>query len=221
MLDVGGYQMLPHWPLFAAFALAGLVLNLVPGVDMAYVISSSARSGVRGGMAASLGIATGALGHTIMAVAGVSALIAASPTLFDGLKWVGAAYLVYIAFNLLRVGRANVQGNGAEYSLTETYGRGVLVNLLNPKVALFFVAFLPQFIDPIAKSRPLQMLALGIWFNFVGTIVNCLVGFLASSAATAMGRFAWLTNAARRLAALTFVGLAVRLIWSERRSGLV
>src|ERR1700752_2885404 len=100
MLEVAGLELLPPWPLFAAFALAGLALNLVPGADMAYVTAAAARRGVTAGIAASLGVAAGALGHTILAVVGISALIASSPLLFDAVKWLGGAYLVYLAVGL-------------------------------------------------------------------------------------------------------------------------
>src|SRR5215212_8022698 len=102
MLEVGGFELLPPWPLFAAFALAGLALNLVPGADMAYVTAAAARRGAVAGIAASLGLAAGARGHTLLAIIGISALVASSPLLFDGLKWLGGAYLVYLAIGMVR-----------------------------------------------------------------------------------------------------------------------
>ena len=218
MLEIAGFELLPPAPLFLAFALAGLALNLVPGADMAYVTASGARAGVRGGIAASLGVGAGALGHIFLAVVGISALIASSPVLFEALKWLGSAYLIYLAVQLIRDrgGHSASAGPDAPSSLAAIFRGGALVNLLNPKVALFFVAFLPQFVDPNAASRPLQMLALGLWFNLVGTLVNCIVGALAAGAAKGVRNLPWLGTAARWFAALAFVGLALRLALSGR-----
>jgi threonine/homoserine/homoserine lactone efflux protein len=221
MLEIGGIALLPPAPLFLAFALAGLALNLVPGADMAYVAASAAKAGARGGIAAALGVAAGAMGHILLAVAGVSALIASSAWLFDLLKWLGGGYLLYLAFTLIRArgaAAASPQSAGPAHSLKAIFKRGALVNLLNPKVALFFVAFLPQFIDPGAASRTLQMLALGLWFNLVGTLVNVVVAALAAGAAGGMHRLPWLGTFARWFAACTFVALALRLVLATPRS---
>ena len=219
MLDIAGYQLLPDWPLFLAFALAGLALNLVPGADMAYVTAAAARRGIGAGVAASFGVAAGALGHTVLAVAGISALIASSPVLFEALRWLGGAYLVYLAVGLVRRGKSAGPGSDPPRDeLRSVLVGGVLVNILNPKVALFFIAFLPQFVDPDAKSRTLQLLALGLWFNFVGTLVNCAVAFAAARAASHARRVPWLGTAARWFAAATFIALAIRLILTGRVS---
>lgn len=221
MLEIAGTELLPSAPLFLAFALAGLALNLIPGADMAYVMTSAAKSGARGGIAAALGVAAGALGHTLLAVVGISAVIASSPLLFDLLKWLGAGYLLYLAFTLVRPRGAAIasrQNATPERSLKAIFRRGALVNLLNPKVALFFVAFLPQFIDPGAASRTLQMLFLGLWFNVVGTLVNCIVAVATASAASGVARLPWLGTAARWFAACTFVALALRLVLSGPRN---
>lgn len=217
MLELAGFALLPPAPLFFAFALAGLALNLVPGADMAYVTAAAARNGWRAGIAASLGVAAGVLVHTLLAVAGISALIASSPMLFDALKWLGAAYLVYLAAQLVRGGGKDAAPAAApQRTFAATFRGGALVNLLNPKVALFFVAFLPQFIDPGAASRPLQMLALGLWFILVGTLVNIVAGVLAAGASRGLRNQPWVAAAARWFAAIAFVGLAVRLVLSSR-----
>jgi threonine/homoserine/homoserine lactone efflux protein len=223
MLEVAGFELLPPAPLFLAFALAGLALNLVPGADMAFVTASAARNGAKAGIAASLGIAAGALVHTFLAVIGISALIASSPMLFEALKWLGAAYLVYLAVQLVRDGSGarHSSGHTPSRSWWTTFRGGAMVNLFNPKVALFFVAFLPQFIDPNAASRSLQMLALGIWFIFVGTLVSIIVALLAASAARGLSRQPWVGTAARWFAAITFVALAVRLALSSRAEARV
>src|SRR3954452_22137107 len=101
MLSVGGIALLPAWPVFAAFVVAGLALNIVPGADMTFVIASAAKGGRRAGIIAALGIGGGALVHVLAAVLGLSALLAASQTAFTIIKWIGAAYLMYIAISLL------------------------------------------------------------------------------------------------------------------------
>jgi threonine/homoserine/homoserine lactone efflux protein len=216
MLEVAGFELLPPGPVFLAFVLAGLALNVVPGADMAYIIASSAKSGAHAGIAAALGVGAGTLGHILLAVAGISTLIAASPILFEALKWLGGAYLLYLAIQLIRQERgAHKAAATTPKSHWATFRGGALVNLLNPKVALFFVAFLPQFVDPNAKSSPLQMLALGIWFDVVGTLVNIAIAITASGAARTARGLPWLGTFARWIAAVTFVGLAVRLVLSQ------
>lgn len=221
MLEIGGVELLPPITMFLAFALSGLALNLVPGADMAYVIASGARSGASAGVAASVEVAAGALCHTLLTVIGISALIASSPMLFDALKWLGGAYLVYLAVKLVRErGSVSAAQIPTERSNAAIVRGGMLVNLLNPKVALFFVAFLPQFVDPAAQSRALQMLALGLWFNLVGTLVNCVIGIAAAGAGVRLRKMPWLPAVARWVAAFTFVGLALRLILSDRTAEL-
>jgi threonine/homoserine/homoserine lactone efflux protein len=215
MLEVAGLELLPPAPLFLAFVLAGLALNFVPGADMAYVVASSAKSGARAGIAAALGIAAGALVHTFLAVAGISALIASSPVMFDALKWLGGAYLIYLAVQLVRERRSPVASPRVAGSAGAIFRGGALVNILNPKVALFFVAFLPQFVDPDAQSRTVQLLALAIWFNAVGTVVNCGVAIAAAGAARSAQRIPWLGIVARWFAAAAFVALAIRLFLSQ------
>src|SRR3954467_15317 len=105
MLEISGIELLPAWPVFLSFVIAGLALNIVPGADMTFVIASAARGGRRDGLIAALGIGGGALVHIIAAVLGLSALLAASQTAFTIIKWVGAAYLLYVAISLLRAGK--------------------------------------------------------------------------------------------------------------------
>src|SRR3954453_4368711 len=104
MLELGGIELLPSWPAFVAFALAGLALNIIPGADMTFVIASAARGGRRDGIIAALGIGAGTLAHILAAVLGLSAILASSQTVFAVVKWVGAAYLLYLAVAMLRSG---------------------------------------------------------------------------------------------------------------------
>lgn len=217
MVELAGIALLPPLATFLAFALAGLALNIVPGADMTFVIASAARGGRRDGLIASLGIGAGALIHIFAAVVGLSALLAASQTAFTIIKWVGAAYLLYIAISLLGAGKPADERSAPRLSGSRLFRAAVLVNLLNPKVALFFLAFLPQFIDPKAEIPALQILSLGLWFDFVGTLVNCIVAIATADTAARLKHVAWLGTAARWFAATAMGALAVRLAFAERR----
>lgn len=217
-LTVFGLAVLPPWPVFAAFASAGLMLNLVPGADMTFVAAAAARGGVRQGIVAALGIGAGALGHIAAAVVGLSALLMASATAFELLRWVGAAYLVWIAIGIARGGGS---GEGAAAGPVAArpwrlFRDAALVNLLNPKVALFFLAFLPQFV-PAGTAQPAAMIAgLGLWFDLVGTAVNIGVAILAVAAARRLRQRPGIARAARYVTAGLLGALAVRLA-AERR----
>jgi threonine/homoserine/homoserine lactone efflux protein len=217
MVELGGIALLPDWPVFLSFALAGLALNIVPGADMTFVIAASARGGRRDGLIAALGIGAGALFHILAAVLGLSALLASSQAAFALLKWVGAAYLLYLAVAILRSGPTQAGTPQAAFSGWRLFRSAMLVNLLNPKVAIFFLAFLPQFVDPQAAAPALQILCLGLWFDFAGTIVNCLVALAAASAAERLRGVSWIGRAARWIAATAMAGLALQLALSERR----
>jgi threonine/homoserine/homoserine lactone efflux protein len=214
MLELGGYALLPDWPRFAAFALAGLALNIVPGADMTFVIAAGARGGRRAGVVAAVGIGVGTFGHILAAVLGLSAVLMASQTLFEALKLIGAAYLLYVAVGLVR-GRGDAET--APVPTRQLFRSAVLINLTNPKVALFFLAFLPQFVDPAARAPALQILCLGLWFDLVGTLVNAVIGIGAAGAAVRLGRVPWFARAAHWCAATLLGGLAVQLALTERR----
>lgn len=219
MLEIApGVELLPDLHRFLAFAIAGLALNLVPGADMTFVIASAARGGTRGGLAAALGISAGAMVHILAAVVGLSALIASSQTAFTVLKWVGAAYLLYIAIGLVRSTPAarHSQTDAVPASRAAIFRKGALVNILNPKVGLFFLAFLPQFVDANAAVPALQIFALGIWFNLVGTAVNAAVALGAARAAARLRHLDWLTKAAKWFAATAMAAMALRLAVDRR-----
>ncbi len=216
LLSMFGLAVLPPWPVFAAFALAGLMLNLVPGADMAFVANAAARGGRRQGMVASVGIGVGTLAHIAAAVVGLSALLAASATAFEVLRWLGVIYLMWVAVAIAR-------GGGAPGEETRPGGRSwrlfrdaALVNLLNPKVALFFLAFLPQFVPP-GTAHPAAMIAgLGLWFDLVGTTVNIDVAVLVAATARRWAARPAIARAARYVAAGMIGGLAVRLALERR-----
>jgi threonine/homoserine/homoserine lactone efflux protein len=218
MLVIDGIALLPEWPMFLSFVVAGLALNIVPGADMTFVIASAARGGGRDGIVASLGIGAGTLFHIVAAVLGLSAVLASSQTAFNIIKWIGAAYLLWIAFSLLRQGRSPERAAaGSAASGLRLFRAAVLVNVLNPKIAFFFLAFLPQFVDPQAAIPALQILCLGLWFDFAGTLVNIAVAIAAARTAQRLSGISWVGRAARWIAATAMGGLAVQLALSGRR----
>ena len=169
------------------FIISGLILNVTPGPDTAYIVGRSAQFGWRGGAAAALGIGAGCLVHVFACAIGLSALLTASATAFTLVKWAGAAYLCFIGVRMLltrtsEAARAPVLRDSAA-SLSKVFWQGALTNVLNPKMALFFLAFLPQFVDAEAPHKALAFLALGLIFIFNGTLW-CL-GVAAFAARTA------------------------------------
>ncbi|MFT7776870.1 LysE family translocator [Roseateles sp.] len=155
------------------FTATVFVLNATPGVDMAYTVASTLRGGWRQGVAAALGTMGGCVLHTLAAAFGLAALLATSAEAFTAIKLMGAAYLLYVAFGLARAGlrppTTTVEVN-APPSLWRTARQGFFTNALNPKVALFFLALLPQFIDVSAPSKTLAFLFLGAWFIAQGLL---------------------------------------------------
>jgi threonine/homoserine/homoserine lactone efflux protein len=202
-------------PLFIA---AGLLLNLTPGPDMLFVAGSSAAHGRRAGVMAALGVGAGCLLHMVLAAVGLSALLATSAVAFELVKWVGAVYLVWIGIGMLRR-RGASPGEPVTVAVTpsKVFWQGALTNALNPKVALFFLAFLPQFITAGAPGQTLGLLALGLLFDVGGTAVNIGVAWLAGSVRAGLSRSGrgaglWL----RRAAGALFVGLGVKLALGSR-----
>jgi len=202
----------------ALFVAAGLLLNITPGPDTAYIVGRSVQLGWRAGAAAALGIGAGCLVHILAAAVGLSALLAASSTAFVIVKYAGAAYLCYAGLRML-VSRDHTNSDQARVEAATTravFWQGALTNALNPKVALFFLAFLPQFVDAASPNKPLAFLLLGLLFDVNGTIWNLGVAV----AAARMGRSlrttvmsAWISRALGGM----FVYLGVRLALLESR----
>ncbi|MBL8567838.1 MAG: LysE family translocator [Phreatobacter sp.] len=201
---------------FWLFVLAGLLLNITPGPDMALVMGRSLRDGAKAGAVAALGIGAGSFVHIAAAALGLSVIIATSAFAFAVVKWVGAAYLILMGLMLLLARPADAaHAELKAASLPSVFLQGFLTNALNPKVALFFLAFLPQFIDPAAPQKALAFIVLGLAFNVTGTAWNLLVAWGAARAAgfpAVRSARVWLDRA---LGAL-FLGLGIRLALSER-----
>ncbi len=218
---------------FAWFVLAGLLLNITPGADMLFILTRTTAKGARAGAAAALGVGAGCLVHVTAAAAGLSALVAASDTAFAVVKWMGAAYLVWLGLTLVRRGlvrRAQPdQGLGRNDSagpfvpaesgarvLRAVMLQGMLTNLLNPKIILFFLAFLPQFVRPATGSQGWAFLLLGVVFTVNGTLFNLLVAVLAARAHARLGRIAAMGRWVRGATGVVFVGLGLRLALATR-----
>ena len=201
---------------FWLFIISGLLLNVTPGPDTAYIIGRSVQMGWRGGVAAALGICTGCLVHVFAAALGLSALLAASSVGFTAVKWAGAAYLCFIGIQLLlsRPG-AMVPADAAAASdaipLRQVFWQGALTNVLNPKVALFFLAFLPQFVAADSPHKAAAFVLLGLIFIFNGMLWCLGVAAFAAHAARSIRQsgqaLLWINRALGGL----FVYLSVRV----------
>ncbi len=199
------------------FISASLALAVAPGPDNLFALSQSALFGSRSGLLVTLGLCTGLLLHIAAATLGVAAIFQTSPLAFNLLEAVGAAYLVLLAVQAFRAGAAGLEvglhsGSGAR----ALYFRGIIMNVTNPKVALFFLAFLPQFTDGARGSVASQMLLLGSFF-LVSTLlvfgpVACFAGFLGDR----LQRSSALQKTLNRVAGAIFIGLAIRLLVAER-----
>lgn len=207
------------------FIFAGLLLNMTPGPDVLYVVSNALRAGARVGVVAALGITAGCFVHIFAAALGVSALMAASATAFTLLKWLGAAYLVYVGVRLLaskvpsaiqlKAVTAGDARAGGQNSLKIVFLHGFWTNALNPKVALFFLAFLPQFIAPSIDNKPLAFLLLGLLFTFNGMWVNfgwaLAAAWMSRRVTTVQRGMHWLD----RVAGAMFLGFGVKLALTD------
>jgi threonine/homoserine/homoserine lactone efflux protein len=201
------------------FIVSGLLLNLTPGVDFLYVLGRGATRGFGAGVWAALGIGAGCFVHITAAALGLSAVLASSAAAFTVVKWIGAAYLVYVGISMLKQRtRLSVSLPRApeQRSMMQVFWQGFATNVLNPKVALFFLAFVPQFIDAHSPTKVQAFLLLGTLFNTTGTLWNMLVAWASASLARQLDAASriglWLN---RSLGAL-FLALGVKLALSER-----
>jgi threonine/homoserine/homoserine lactone efflux protein len=207
--------MLPVEPLtLLAFLPAALALNLTPGADMMFTLGQGLKGGWRAGQAANLGIALGGMVHVTLAALGLAAVLKAHPLAFEAVRWAGVAYLLWLAAQAVRAGPARASEVAAA-PIRQVFREALIVNLLNPKVIFFILAFLPQFVDATRPVVP-QFLTLGAVFCAGGLVVN---GFVAGFAASLGGRLARSDSMSRWLGRVTagiFGLLALRLAMMER-----
>lgn len=205
--------MIVEWTLLAGFVPAALALNLTPGADMMFCLGQGLRGGPRAALAADAGIALGGMVHVAVAGLGLGALVASAPWAFDAIRWIGVAYLLWLAARALRSN--GTPGNLPQTRAATAFRDGLLVNLSNPKVILFVLAFVPQFVD---ASRPVlpQFLIFGAVLSLGGLVVNGAVGLLAGGAGQQLARSAALGRWLARVSAMVFAGLALRLALISR-----
>ncbi|MEA9415011.1 LysE family translocator [Flavobacterium sp. PL02] len=204
---------------YETFILTGLLLNITPGNDTIFILSRSMAQGKKAGFMSVLGIATGSLIHTILAAFGLSIIIAKSILVFSIIKYAGAAYLLYIGYQMLMdKTRLNTDVSFSEKSinLKKIYRDGVITNVLNPKVALFFISFLPQFIDSGLKNTIVPFITLGITFTITGTIW-CL--FLANFSSIIFAKLKYnkkLSNYINKSCGAVLIGLGIKVALTNK-----
>jgi len=208
--------MIPVDSLLVFFG-ASVLLALAPGPDNIFVLSQSALRGAFAGFVITLGLCTGLLVHTSAVAFGVAAVFKTSAIAFTVLKFVGAAYLLFMAWKAFMATPADLAaGSGGEGGLRLLYRRGIIMNITNPKVSIFFLAFLPQFADPARGPVILQIFLLGLVFILAAILVFGMVCVLAGAIGERLRRSPRVQNIINRTAGLVLIGLALKLATSQR-----
>jgi RhtB (resistance to homoserine/threonine) family protein len=206
---------------FGLFFASALLLNVTPGPDTAYVVARSLQTGWRGGVAATIGVTTGCLVHVFGAALGLSALLAASATAFTVVKWVGAAYLAYVGITMLlsrqSAPREDTEAGRRPAQLGTVFWQGMLTDVLNPKVALFFLAFLPQFVAADSPHKALAFIALGVIFACNGVIFLLGIAIVTARTAGRIRRSSRVAQWLNRAIGGCFVYFGVRIAMFQAR----
>ncbi len=199
------------------FMLACVLLDLAPGPDNLFVLTQSVLRGPRAGIVVTLGLATGLLVHSLAVALGVAVIFQTSALAFTLLKFCGAGYLLWLAWQAFRAGSHHFSSSDAEpLGLRRLYRRGILMSISNPKLSIFFLAFLPQFADPARGHLTLQLLALGAIFILLAMAVFAAISLLAGRYARRLSHSPTAQRILNRLTGTLFAGLAIRLAISER-----
>ena len=199
------------------FFTASLLLALAPGPDNIFVLTQAALRGAFAGFVITLGLCTGLLVHTSLVAFGVAAVFKTSALAFTALKYMGACYLLYMAWKAFRSSPSDLDaGTGGERSLSILYRRGIIMNVTNPKVSIFFLAFLPQFADPARGAIIWQILILGLVFIFAAILIFGMICILAGTIGERLRRSPRTQNIINRVAGLVLLGLALKLATSQR-----
>jgi threonine/homoserine/homoserine lactone efflux protein len=196
-----------------AFVIASIVLSLVPGPDNIFVMTNSALRGWKIGFYTTIGLCTGLIGHTILVAIGVSVIFQTSALAFNGLKIVGACYLVYLGWLSLKSKELKIGSSGTDNVNRSYYITGIVMNLTNPKVALFFLVFLPQFVNPINGSVTTQIFSLGILFILSALCVFSSIAFLGAFLEAYLKKSSAFNKNINKLAALVYFALAINLFF--------
>jgi threonine/homoserine/homoserine lactone efflux protein len=200
---------MPSTSTIAAFAAAAIILLLIPGPAVLYIVNRSVSDGREAGLAAVAGLTLGNLVHAIAAAVGLSAVLATSAAAFNTVKWLGAGYLVFVGIRTLMQPPAPIDPAQPGVSARKAFTQGIVVNVLNPKVALFFLSFLPQFIHPEMGRPGLQALVLGLVFVLIGACTDCTYSLLASSLREVLLKGRALPFVRRWVAGSVFIGLGL------------
>ena len=202
---------------FATFFAASTLLALAPGPDNIFVLTQSAMRGKEAGLMVTIGLCTGLIVHTTAVAFGVAVIFQASEVAFTVLKLIGAGYLLYLAGQIFRASAAKIGTNSTnEMSFAKLYRRGIIMNVTNPKVSIFFLAFLPQFADPNRGSLTLQIMMLGGIFIISTLLVFGGVAILAGSLGELLNRSARMQRIINWIAGFIFVGIAIKLLTAQR-----
>ena len=203
---------------FGLFLAAAILLNLTPGPDTIYILGRSIAQGREAGIASALGISLGSIFHTWAAALGLSAILATSAVAFGAIKLLGGAYLIFLGLKMFfeGSGQLSLPSNFRRRTTSAAFQQGVLTNVLNPKVALFFLAFLPQFIDPTAGTKVLAFLFLGLTFVTTGTIWCLILAWFASAFSNRLRTNETVAQWLNRTAGALFVFLGTRLATAKQ-----
>jgi len=198
---------------FGLFLAAAILLNLTPGPDTVYILGRSIAQGREAGIASALGISLGSIFHTCAAALGLSAVLATSAVAFGAIKLLGGAYLIFLGLKMFfeQSGQLSLPSNFRRRTTAAAFRQGVLTNVLNPKVALFFLAFLPQFIDPGSNAKIAAFISLGLTFVITGTIWCLVLAWFASAFSERLRTNETISQWLNRTAGALFVFLGMRL----------
>jgi threonine/homoserine/homoserine lactone efflux protein len=199
---------------FGLFLTTGILLNLAPGPDTAYIVGRSIAQGREAGVASAFGISVGSIFHTCAAALGLSAILAASAWAFSAVKFIGGGYLIFLGIKMLleQRTRLNVPSDFHHSTTMAAFRQGILTNILNPKVALFFLAFLPQFIDPASNAKVAAFITLGFSFVITGTTWCLILAFFASAFSERLRGNQTVAAILHRAVGALFVFLGLRLV---------
>lgn len=209
--------MLPLETLIAFFTTS-VLLAIIPGPDNIFVLTQSIFQGKKSGLIIMLGLCTGLIFHTIAVILGVAVIFQTSIFAFTILKIIGAMYLLYLAWQIFKAGNQKIdtKNNNANIDYKKLYYRGIIMNITNPKVSIFFLAFLPQFTNPNLGSIPLQMLLLGILFLIAALLVFSLIALYSAKLGKIINKSDKSQKILNKLVSLVFVALAIKLISTKQ-----
>lgn len=202
---------------FETFLIAAIILNITPGTDTMYILSRSISQGKKAGIVSVLGITSGAIFHILLATLGLSIILAKSALVFEIIKLTGAIYLIYLGLKIiLKKSSGDFELENQKMNYSKIYTSGIMTNILNPKVALFFIAFLPQFIDPNYVENALPFLLLGVTFLTTGTIWCLFLALFASKLSNKIRRNYAVKKWLDKITGSVFIALGIKLALSKK-----